>query len=403
MEELKNNITKLNKNHEKHFLPIRIIFLILALGNLKSTNSNTFNLLLISTISLLILLEFLNLKFYKKQKLYFFTMLLIIFISSIALISFQGVLYSYFIFLLLELIPNKFDKTKFILLGFQIIALIISEIISIIFHPNLFFVSFTPIVTYIGIIFIVTLIRIRKKDKKTIYTLNKELKEQNLKLQEYSLKIEELTLEKERTRVAQELHDNLGHYLMAISMHLDFLEKTIETSPENSLRTIDKTKIIVKNSITELRKTVYELKENKIDSSLNDAINSLIHNFSIGTSVKFNLFCSNLIENFNPNLKNTIYKTIKESLTNGVKHGEAKSFNISIIVLNNYINLTIKNHGKSGNNIIMSNGLKGIKERIESENGLVNFSYHKQGFLLASLIAVKNIKEGETYDKNYIS
>lgn len=403
MEELKNNIIKLNKNHEKHFLPIRIVFLALTLGNLKSNNSREFNFFLIFIILLLILLEFLNLKFYKKEKIYFSTMVLIIFTSSIALIYFQGVMYSYFIFLLLELVPNKFDKRKYILLVLQAISLIISEGIFVIFHPNLFFPSLTTIITYICVIFIIALVRIRKKDKKTIYTLNKELKEQNLKLQQYSLKIEELTLEKERTRVAQELHDNLGHYLMAISMHLDFLEKTIESSPENSIKTIDKTKTIVKNSIAELRKTVYELKENKIDSSLNDAIKSLIHNFSIGTSIKFNLFCSPLIENFDPNLKDTLYKTIKESLTNGVKHGEAKNFNISIIVLNNYIHLTIKNSGKSGSKIIMSNGLKGIKKRIELQNGLVNFSYHKEGFLLAALLEIKNIKEGETYDKNHIS
>ena len=41
-----------------------------------------------------------------------------------------------------------------------------------------------------------------------------------MKLQKYALEVEEMTISRERTKVAQELHDSLGHSLMALNMHL---------------------------------------------------------------------------------------------------------------------------------------------------------------------------------------
>lgn len=239
-------------------------------------------------------------------------------------------------------------------------------------------------ISYFSYFIIVMLIKKVRKNKKNIYILNQELEEQNLKLKEYSKKIEELTISKERNRVAQELHDSLGHYLMAISMHIDVLDKTLDISPEKSKNILSKTKIIVDNSIDELRSTVYSLKKNNIN--IISSVNSLTENLSISNNISFNVNISNDIENVSLLIKDALYKTIKESITNGVKHGKASQFIIDLFIKDNIIYLSILNNGIKPDNIIKSNGLNGMEDRLRVLNGKLNVKNTLDGFKVSCTI-----------------
>jgi signal transduction histidine kinase len=50
-------------------------------------------------------------------------------------------------------------------------------------------------------------------------------------LAEAHAKLKEITIVKERTRIAQEMHDSIGHSLIALRMHLEFAENMIDTNP----------------------------------------------------------------------------------------------------------------------------------------------------------------------------
>lgn len=245
-------------------------------------------------------------------------------------------------------------------------------------NNNLFLFITENSISYFSYFIIVILARKIRKNKENIYALNKELREQNLKLKEYSEKIEELTLSKERNRVAQELHDSLGHYLMAISMHIDVLDKTLDTSTSKSRNILSKTKIIVDDSIKELRSTVYSLKNHNIN--LLNSVNSLIKNLSVENNISFDINISENIENVSFLIKDTIYKTIKESLTNGLKHGKASKFTIDLFIKDDIIYLSILNNGIKPSNIIKSNGLSGMEDRLNKLNGKLNVENTVDGF-----------------------
>ena len=239
-------------------------------------------------------------------------------------------------------------------------------------------------------ILIITIIKIIKKGKKTEAQLNLELQTQNKKLQEYASQIEELTLLDERNRVAQELHDSLGHYLMAISMHLDILEK-VKNSPEKSKQIFDKTKLLVKDSIKELRLTVYELKDMRKSNIFSDSIKELTSNLSTLGEISFKTDIDTQIETFSPFIKDIIYKTIKESITNGLKHGKAKNFEITLKISSDII-FSIKNDGISSSEIIKSNGLKGIEDRLSLIRGTAKFK-SSNGFTVLCTIPTKDNKD----------
>ena len=218
-------------------------------------------------------------------------------------------------------------------------------------------------------------------EKEEIKNLNKKLKLANIKLQEYALEVEEVTISKERTRVAQELHDSLGHSLMALAMHLEFAKKICTTKPQKVEEVLEQSEKIAKSSINDLRKAVTLLNSELEIKDFNTSIEKLINNFYLVSNLKITYTKNKSIEDISPIIKTSIYKTIQESITNSLKHGNATEINIKITITNENLELVITDNGIGCNNIIKSNGLNGIENRINLLNGSTYyFSHNDLGF-----------------------
>lgn len=240
---------------------------------------------------------------------------------------------------------------------------------------------------YFGPLFIACLFRSIMVEKVRITNLNEELKEANLNLKRLSNRIEELTIEKERTRIAQELHDSMGHSLVALKMNLEYAENVVDLKPEKTKEVINKAQGITKDCIINLRKVVTLLKEERNVEKLRQAIIELCEDFGEENGIKLILDMEEKIEELPPDIKNCIYKTIREAITNGVKHGKAKLFNIEILQGKQNITFKIKNNGDRCYSITKSNGLKGIEDRIVALGGKVKFtSEESYGFVIEAAI-----------------
>lgn len=247
-------------------------------------------------------------------------------------------------------------------------------------------ISFFFFLSIIYMLYISHSIHIEKEETKR---LNEKLKLSNIKLHEYSQKIEELSIARERERVAQEIHDSLGHSLMALIMHLEFAEKTFTSNPEKAQKVIIKARNIAKTSTSKLREVVNVLKEERNIESLRNSVDELIDKFSTLGNIKINLIMNEDLEFLNPGFKLCIYKTIRESLTNGIKHGKATLFKLKLFIEKNNLILIIKDNGVGCDKIIMSNGLKGIENRIKNLGGYVDFdSYKNEGFSIKAKIPI---------------
>jgi signal transduction histidine kinase len=239
----------------------------------------------------------------------------------------------------------------------------------------------TSFLTYSGILCILYLSHAVRNEREETKKLNEELKLSNIKLHEYSLEVEEFTITKERQRMAQELHDSLGHSLMALTMHLEFAEKIFDAKPEKAKEVILKASSISKDSTASLRMAVNTLKQERNIEDLSNDINGLIDSFKVLGNIKIDFSMDKALETLYPDIKLCIYKTIRESITNGIKHGKATSFNIEIYKYENYVKLDIKNNGIGCDTIEKSNGLNGIEERVVALGGSVDFnSIQNSGF-----------------------
>lgn len=246
---------------------------------------------------------------------------------------------------------------------------------------------------YILNVFFMLFVKVQINEKIKVKKLNQELKEVNRKLKEYSFKVEELTIENERNRVAQEIHDSLGHSLTALIMQLDFIEKIMNKDIEKSRKTLIKSQNLARDCMKDVRKAVYALKDNKTSKGIIFSINKLIENINFTEGVNISLDYSDNIETLPPEYKNIIYKIIQETITNGIRHGEAGEFNIELYMNNGEIKLSIKDNGKGCNKVIKGNGLQGIQHRIESIGGSVEICTEEgKGFVLdVNVPYIKNL------------
>ncbi|NMB08721.1 MAG: hypothetical protein GX981_10090, partial [Tissierellia bacterium] len=73
------------------------------------------------------------------------------------------------------------------------------------------------------------------------------------RVEKLNKEIEALTIAKERSRVAQEIHDNLGHSLVALNMNLDVVSNILDKDIEKTKELINKCQNLAYDSMKNLR------------------------------------------------------------------------------------------------------------------------------------------------------
>ncbi len=161
--------------------------------------------------------------------------------------------------------------------------------------------------------------------------------------------------EKERTRIARELHDSVGQKLMLLS-------KTTKSSGDENAEDL------AKNTLEEVRSISRGLHPSNLERlGLTESINALVYNINANTD----LFFTEEIDNIDGMLPREselhVYRIIQESLTNIIKHSEAKAVKMVIDKTTSSIKIMVRDNGKGFDiktkNRTLSLGLNTLFER----------------------------------------
>jgi two-component system NarL family sensor kinase len=174
--------------------------------------------------------------------------------------------------------------------------------------------------------------------------------------------------EEERKRIAEDLHDSLGHLLSTIKLHLQVVsEKTDQVY--HSLQLLDQ-------ASDELRTISFNLMPRTLEEEgLVSALNELASKVTSSGVLKVLLHIHNM-EKFvlEKQSQFNIYRIIQEAVNNILKHANATEINIQMIGQNDHITVMIEDDGKgfdtSQNN--SGRGLKNIVTRSVWLKGVIN-------------------------------
>ncbi len=383
----------LKKTYRWNFYLLVSLQIIIGIDIINRTLNNSLNLLLFFVLYLLIILndQLRSRGFYKSLGTYYISIFITMVLSLIIAINIGGYIDTYFFIILFELIIYTEGKVSRLLICIEVLFWFILLGTKILLFEDISNLEFTRIdilnlamtIQLLGF-YLVTMFAYKalRLEKRKVDKLNRELELSNNILLKQSVEIEELTRTTERNRVAEEIHDNLGHSLIALSMNLDVAEKTMDTDITKAKQLINKSHILVKDSMDKLRMAVYSLKNERVDT-LKNSIKVMIDNLESTGNILIETDIDEEVEKLLPEYKNIIYTSIKESLTNSIKHGKVNKILIDIKVNADSISVIIEDDGVGCKEIVKGNGLLGIEKRINNCGGTVNYiSGENQGFKL---------------------
>ncbi len=231
------------------------------------------------------------------------------------------------------------------------------------------------------ILVIATFAQYNKKEGERKEILYKELLAAYKQLKEYNDEVKRLSVIEERNRIARDIHDSLGHNMTALIMQLQMAKlflKEDKTRAENLLVSSVKT---AKDSLTEIREVVETLRGADSAVSSEEAIRSLIDDFSEKTGAAVNLEITGKCTEKKQIINADLYRIIQESMTNAIRHGKAKTIWININYSDEAISFLVKDDGTGVKAIKEGYGLKGIRERVEAYNGRLEYK-NENGFII---------------------
>lgn len=174
-------------------------------------------------------------------------------------------------------------------------------------------------------------------------------------------------LEKERSRIARDLHDNLGAELTLISSKIDMrLYKTINKDEKEELATI---RNLSSNANTVLRETIWSINKTEITidelvSKAEEYINRLVED----TPIRYSIYSENKNHPLSPATALHLFRIIQEAINNSCKYAQCTELKVAI----NKDSLKIEDNGKGFDLAAVKRGygLQNLEQRAEELNAL---------------------------------
>lgn len=202
-------------------------------------------------------------------------------------------------------------------------------------------------------------------------------------LYQYSLQIEDQATLQERTRIAREIHDSLGHLLTAQSVVLENTALLLKTDLQEAKAFLEDSKRLGAEARRELRQAVLMLRSDPLKGKpFEDAIVDLIAEFSQVTDMAPTLEMKTPMQ-LPQRYQVAVYRILEEALTNIQKHSEATEVSIKLQIQPETNQLAtpilcvqIADNGKGFDPQQNQTGfgLQGMQERTESLGGQIQFT-----------------------------
>ena len=190
---------------------------------------------------------------------------------------------------------------------------------------------------------------------------------------------QETMRERERTRIAREIHDQLGQMLTALKMDLRWVEKQLkdrngELMPvrdklADATDLADQTIECVQNIAADLRPSVLD------HLGLPTALRFETERFHKRAGLDVTLHSVEEVPELKPEVAGAMFRIFQEALTNVVRHSEATAIDIRLSQKDKDLILEVKDNGKGISPEALANprslGLLGMKERASLLGGEV--------------------------------
>ncbi|MEM8548098.1 MAG: sensor histidine kinase [Pseudomonadota bacterium] len=188
--------------------------------------------------------------------------------------------------------------------------------------------------------------------------------------------LSEASRQSERTRIARDLHDLVGHHLTALSIHLQIAER--QTTGDAQER-IAQSRSLARLLLSDVRDAVTSLRDQGA-LDLRRALELLVDNVP-QLAVRLDVGASVSVEDVD--VADAIIRCVQEAITNSLRHGGASQSWVRVWQDSDGVHVDVRDDGQSADPAVAEgNGLTGMRERLLAVGGTLAVEAADDGFRL---------------------
>ncbi|MGD1911329.1 MAG: sensor histidine kinase [Rivularia sp. (in: cyanobacteria)] len=179
--------------------------------------------------------------------------------------------------------------------------------------------------------------------------------------------VESLAASLERSRIAREIHDSLGHSLTTLDIQLELAQRLYEKDSQKAVNSLNIAKDLSSECLTKVRNSVQSIRQ--MNFNLNQALATLVEQVERNQSFVIDL--NSEFPQLPSQTSHQLYCIVQEAVTNIQKHARAKVVNIKGYQNIEGIILEIVDDGRGFevNAHHTGFGLRGMQERVQILGG----------------------------------
>ena len=212
------------------------------------------------------------------------------------------------------------------------------------------------------------------------HSLADKIKQVERRSQEFSIQLTE-SYEKERRRLAQDLHDEIGHDLIVLKLYTEVIALDLKKGDIGQLRGKLKESVkLIKHALKSVRHLTFDLGPAIWNQQgFVPAVKLYVRQFVKRTGINVRLDPVRLPAHLPTGYETALYKVIHGALSNVVAHADAKRVRITLTNGRGSVAMKIEDDGR-GFNVGRtlrtprdSFGLQAMRERVEFLGGAIQF------------------------------
>jgi signal transduction histidine kinase len=177
--------------------------------------------------------------------------------------------------------------------------------------------------------------------------------------------------EDERSRLARDLHDELGALLTAAKLDVARLKSRIGTITPEAQERINHLNDTLNDGIALKRRIIEDLRPSSLNNlGLVAALEILSREFAVRSGLKVESDLQKV--RLKPSSELTVYRLVQEALTNVAKYAQARQVTITLREAHKRVEVSVKDDGQGFDPRVKrpsSHGLVGMRYRVEAEGG----------------------------------
>jgi len=201
-----------------------------------------------------------------------------------------------------------------------------------------------------------------------------QLQAAKAELERSAAQTEELAALRERTRLAREMHDSLGHALVVVNVKLEVAQRLYTKDPALGAAELTTTRELVRETMGELRRSLANLRAPLPDHhDLVAALQRMLTDISTRTQIDVSCDLPSDLAVLPPEISEVLWRVAKEALTNVERHAAAATVHVTLERLSSTLVLRIADDGSGIDPKMLQRpghyGIIGMRERIAALDG----------------------------------